>query len=66
MESNETLVNETVEDYGNLTALDCPEYTKYHFQLMDFFTLWIEGVLNCVIAGAGFIANAVSAYILSR
>ena len=51
-------------DGGDL--LDCPEYDAKDLSKIDFFSFWIEGVMNCIIAGCGLIANAVSAYILSR
>ena len=38
------------DDDGN-PDLDCPHYTAYQEKIMEFFTFWIEGVLNCVIAG---------------
>lgn len=55
-------------DSVNTTAdsLDCPDYLAWQIKFLDFFAFWIEGVLNCVIAGTGLIANVVSAYILSR
>ena len=47
-------------------VLDCPEYLPWQIKFLDFFAFYIEGVLNCIIAGTGLIANVVSAYILSR
>ncbi len=49
-----------------LSAADCPHYTLDDVQVINFFSFWLEGVVVCVIAAAGMVANALSAYILTR
>jgi hypothetical protein len=42
------------------------QYGPDGFHLIEIFTFWIEGVVKCVIAFTGFIANFVSAIILMK
>ena len=37
-------------DQGNLTALDCPQFSQSSEQLVAQFSFWIEGVTQVITA----------------
>ncbi len=51
---------------SSLYELECPEHSDEDLNLLTFITFWVQGVLESVVAITGFIANVVSAYILTR
>ena len=54
------------EDVDTVDSLHCPEYSEADAAAVAFFSFWVEGVANVVIASFGLIANALSGYILTR
>lgn len=59
---DDTFFNETLIDQEDL---NCPEFTEYSTNLLNEITFWVEGVLSCSIAIAGFFGNVGSTMILS-
>ena len=57
--------NATDYDY-DVDVLHCPEYSASDERAVAFFSFYVEGVANVVIASFGLIANALSGYILTR
>ena len=53
----------------NLSAkpeLECPKYTREDGELLALVTFWVDGVVTCIMAIAGLIANIISALILGK
>ena len=47
-------------------TLECPTYSKEDYDLRTSFTYWVDGVVSCITAISGLIANIISAMILSK
>ena len=45
---------------------DCPTYNKHDDAIMEMFSFWIEGVLQCCVAIGGLFGNLISGVILSK
>ena len=56
----------TLASGEDVSSLSCPSFTISDNELLDNVTFWLEGVINCIIASSGLIANIVSAFILSK
>ena len=57
--SNATLVNGSLDD-----GLDCPKFTDDGDKIFTDFSLWVEGILCCLIAVPGFFGNIGSTFVL--
>ena len=52
---------------GGALVLNCPPtYTESDNNIIELFSFWLEGVINCCLALGGLIGNFISAIILSR
>ena len=57
------------EDYDfsdSSEVLDCPVYSLEDGDLLDSVTFWVDGVVTCIMAFIGLIANIISAMILGK
>jgi len=45
---------------------DCPIYSRQDDALIEMFSFWIEGVLQCCVAIGGLFGNLISGVILSK
>ncbi|XP_059098618.1 FMRFamide peptide receptor frpr-18-like [Tigriopus californicus] len=46
--------------------LDCPTFSEEDENTIEFFSFWVEGVANVVMAALGLVANTVSSLILCK
>ena len=46
--------------------LDCPVYSMEDGELLDSVTFWVDGVITCIMAIIGLVANIISALILGK
>ena len=58
--------NDTVDDDGFDTDVECFNFSTADLELMEFHIFWFEGVVLCVLAVLGSIANVVSIVILNK
>ena len=50
--------------FGNVDDLNCPKFTDDGDKIFVDFSLWVEGILCCLIAVPGFFGNIGSTFVL--
>lgn len=53
-------------EFDEADVLECPNYTNEDMVFLESVTFWVDGVVTCILAFTGLIANIISALILGK